>query len=144
MTLSDDLDDEDGGVGTWTTWSTEHERVRAVALAADQPRPAWWVADQAVVSSERATEVLSELVNSGELIRIDEDDGRDTWRADPGWVTSELSDMLRDHDRDGLIDLRDDMEDRLEACDDPTVCRLLEFRLGLLEDELDAPRIGDE
>lgn len=138
---NNDNDDSDNTTDTppeWTSYSTPRDRVKAVAATVERPRAATHISTEAVVAKSDVEPILEDLVADGVLISKEGEDGVTRYRADPGWVREEtLKALRRANSREDLEDMRDEMRDRLDDIADGAQYRLLEFRLGLIEDEID-------
>lgn len=128
----------------WTAYSTDRDRIKAIAVAVERPRTTAWISSESLVAKRDAQPILDDLVNDGVLVKTTGEDGESRYRADPGWVREETLDALRRcNDREDLEDMRDEIHERLSDVQDGARYRLLKFRLGLIEDELDAPHADE-
>lgn len=132
-------DDEAPGVTEWTTWTTDHDRVKAVTVTDGEPRSARGIAEEAVVSPDRTREILNELVEEGVVTKA-ERHGETRFGADRDHMREESIRILQEAtDRDELQELQDDMVERLNEVGDPAHERLIEYRLKIVAEALTLP-----
>lgn len=135
-----DIDDDASGGRTWTTWTTDEERVKAVAVSDQSPRSARGIAEEALVGAERTKEILSELVDEGVVCEVERNDVV-RYGPDREHIRREGVQMLHEADSPGeLEDRRDDLMERLHECGEPAHIMLLEHSLEVVEAALDTPR----
>lgn len=138
---NNDNDDSDNTTDTppeWTSYSTPRDRVKAVAATVERPRASTHISTEAVVAKSDVERILKDLVADGVVKSIENEDGVTRYCADPGWVREETLEALRQcNSQQDLKDMRDEIRDRLTDVKDGAQHRLLEFRLGLIEDEID-------
>lgn len=106
------------GETAWTEHTTPFDRVRAVILAVPKPRSVEYIAEEAAVSVETARNHLESLV---ELAVALEHDGGDQPVYVPDLVYTRfqtLRSLLDAHDRDGLIEIRDELQTQIDTWQD--------------------------
>lgn len=102
------------GVESWKEHTTAFDRVQSVATTVSQPRPVSYIADEAHVAENTARDHLERLVNLTVLLKSDRDDGA-YYSPDPLHTRIQtLRDLLEKHDRNGLIDLKADLQDQID------------------------------
>jgi predicted ArsR family transcriptional regulator len=115
--MTEDTDDKSAdtpGVEAWKEHTTAFDRVRAVAEALSQPRSAPAVAEEAAVAENTARDHLDRLVEMNVLLAV-EREGRTVYAPDPLYTrVRTLRDLLEEHDRDGLLALKAEMQARIE------------------------------
>ena len=75
-------DEERRGVQTWKKHTSAFDRVKSVTMTLTDPRPAPWIAEEAVVSPNTARDHLSRLVDLG-VVTATEDGGIRHYYPDP-------------------------------------------------------------
>ena len=75
-------DEERGGVQTWKKHTSAFDRVKSVTMTLTDPRPAPWIAEEAVVSPNTARDHLGRLVDLG-VVTATEDGGIRHYYPDP-------------------------------------------------------------
>lgn len=106
---------DEPGVDRWKDHQSAFDRVRSVAVTLSKPRPADWIADQAHVAGNTARDHLQRLVEMNVLQEVP-GDGATAYRPDPLYRRMRaLRDLLDGRDRDDLIELRADLQERVEA-----------------------------
>ncbi len=102
------------GIEAWKEHASAFDRVQAIASAVSQPRPASFVADEAHFAENTAREHLEWLVDLNVLLKSDES-GTTLYSPDPLHTRIQtLRDLLENHDRDGLIRLKSDLQSQIE------------------------------
>lgn len=154
------------GVEAWKAQTSAFDRVQSIASTVTQPRSAAYIADEAHVAENTARDHLERLVNLNVLLEHD-GDGATRYAPDPLHTRLQtLRDLLAEHDRDGLIQLKTDLQSRVEAwrdeygADSPTALRrraaesetaaqtrdlrttandweLVQYRLSIVEDAIE-------
>lgn len=103
------------GVDAWVEHTSAFDRVRSIAGGLAQPRSASYMASEAHVAENTARGHLQRLVKLNVLLEHDES-GTTLYAPDPLHTRHQtLRELLTDHDRDGLIELKADMQEQLEA-----------------------------
>ncbi|WP_049927588.1 DUF7342 family protein [Halopiger goleimassiliensis] len=112
------MSEDPPGVNAWTEETSAFDRVRAVAGTLSEPTSAQEIAVEAHVAENTAREHLDRLVEMGILLESTE--GRSTvYSPDPLHTRMQtLRDLLEEHDHDELIELKADMQDRIEQWQD--------------------------
>lgn len=158
--------DPSPGIEVWKQETSAFDRVQSVASTVSQPRPASYIAEQAHVAENTARDHLERLVDLNILLKSDEK-GTTQYSSDPLHTRIQtLRDLLNQHDRNGLIQLKADLQEQIEAwreeygVDSPTSLRnraaetdtaaetrdikqtardweLLEYRLTIVEDAIE-------
>jgi len=106
---------DEPGVERWKEHQSAFDRVRSVAVTLSQPRSADWVAENAHVAGNTARDHLQRLVGMNVLREVP-GDGATRYRPDPLYTRMRaLRDLLDGRDRDDLIDLRADLQERIES-----------------------------
>jgi len=106
---------------TWKEHASAFDRVRAVIMAADEARPAQWVADHARVAESTAREHLTRLAEMGMVTATDREDGTH-YSPDPAYVRfREIRELTSDHDPEELgkfvVELKESLNDIQEMYD---------------------------
>lgn len=102
------------GVEAWKGHTTAFDRVQSVATTVSQPRPVSYIADEAHVSENTARAHLERLVNLNVLLKTERDDGA-LYSPDPLHTRIQtLRDLLEEHDRNGLIELKAELQSQIE------------------------------
>lgn len=103
------------GVDTWKEHASAFDRVRSIASTLSQPRPASHIADEAHVAENTAREHLERLVEMNVLLKSDRK-GAKIYSPDPLHTRMQtLRDLLETHDHDGLIELKAEMQEEIDA-----------------------------
>lgn len=106
---------DEPGVTLWKEHQSAFDRVRSVAVTLSEPRSAGWVAEQAHVAGNTARDHLQRLVEMNVLQEVSRD-GATEYRPDPLYTRMRaLRDLLDERDRDDLITLRADLQERIET-----------------------------
>ncbi len=108
------MTDQNRSVEAWKDRTTPFDRVQSVATTASKPRPVSYIADEAHVAENTARDHLDRRVNLNVLLKTERDDGA-LYSPDPLHTRiQELRDLLDEHDRDGLIDLKIELQSKIE------------------------------
>jgi len=109
------MSDPSPGIAAWKKETSAFDRVQSVASTVSQPRPASYIAEQAHVAENTARDHLERLVGLNILLKSDET-GTTHYSPDPLHTRIQtLRDLLDRHDRNGLIQLKADLQERLEG-----------------------------
>jgi predicted ArsR family transcriptional regulator len=107
--------DEEPGVDLWKEHQSAFDRVRSIAVTLSQPQSADWIAEQANVAGNTARDHLQRLVEMNVLQEVP-GEGATQYRPDPLYTRMRaLRDLLDERDRDDLIELRADLQERIES-----------------------------
>ncbi|UHQ95074.1 DUF7342 family protein [Haloterrigena alkaliphila] len=108
------MTDQSPGVEAWKEHTTAFDRVRSIATTVSKPRPVAYIADEAHVAENTARDHLERLVALNVLLKTERDDGA-FYSPDPLHTRIQtLRDLLEEHDRDGLIDLKIELQSKIE------------------------------
>ena len=108
------MTDQHLGVEAWKEHTTAFDRVQSVGTTVSEPRPASYIADEAHVAENTARDHLERLVNLSVLLKTERDGGT-LYSPDPLHVRIRtVRNLLEEHDRDGLIDLKIELQSRIE------------------------------
>lgn len=108
------MTDQTPGVDAWKEHTTAFDRVQSVATTVSQPRPASYIADEAHVAENTARRHLDRLVTLNVLLKTERDDGA-LYSPDPLHTRIRtLRDLLEEHDRNGLIELKAELQSQIE------------------------------
>ena len=108
------MTDHPPGVEAWKEHTTAFDRVQSVATTVSKPRPVSYIADEAHVAENTARDHLERLVSLNVLLKTEHDDGA-LYSPDPLHTRLQtLRDLLEEHDRDGLIDLKAEAQSKIE------------------------------
>lgn len=108
------MTDQSPGVEAWKEHTTAFDRVQSVATTVSEPRPVSYIAAEAHVAENTARDHLERLVNLNVLLKTELDDGA-LYSPDPLHTRIQtLRDLLEEHDRDGLIDLKIELQSTIE------------------------------
>jgi hypothetical protein len=140
MTIDENEDEnEEPGVGQWTEYTTDRDRVKSIVLTDGEPRSARGIAEAAVVASGPTREILANLVEDGVVTKA-ERNGKTRYAADRDHMHRESIRMLNDAtDREELLELQNDMIERLQGCEEPAHERLIAHRLKIVAEALCLP-----
>lgn len=106
--------DQPPGVEAWKEHTTAFDRVQSVATTVSKPRPVSYIAEEAHVAENTARDHLERLVNLNVLLKTEHDDGA-LYSPDPLHTRIQtLRDLLEEHDRDGLIELKVTVQSKIE------------------------------
>ena len=102
------------GVEAWKEHTTAFDRVQSVGTTVSEPRRASYIADEAHVAENTARDHLERLVDLNVLLKTEGDDGA-LYFPDPLHVRIQtVRDLLEEYDRDGLIDLKIELQSQIE------------------------------
>lgn len=108
------MTDQSPGVEAWKEHTTAFDRVQSVATTVSKPRPVSYIADASHVAENTARDHLERLVSLNVLLKTEHDDGA-LYSPDPLHTRIQtLRDLLEGHDRDGLIELKAEVQDKIE------------------------------
>lgn len=103
------------GVEAWKEHTSAFDRVRSVAETVSQPRSASSIAAEAHVAENTARDHLERLVDMNVLLKRDRD-GTVLYAPDPLHTRMQLlRDLLDSHSHDELVQLKADLQDRIET-----------------------------
>jgi len=103
------------GVQAWKEQTSAFDRVQSIATVVTRPRSAASIADEAHVAENTARDHLDRLVDLNVLLEHDRD-GATLYEPDPLHTRLQtLRDLLAEHDRDSLIQLKAEIQSRIEA-----------------------------
>jgi len=112
------MSDPSAGIVAWKRETSAFDRVQSVASTVSQPRPASHIAEQAHVAENTARDHLERLVDLNILLKSD-DKGTTYYSPDPLHTRIQtLRDLLDRHDRNGLIQLKADLQEQIEGWHD--------------------------
>ena len=110
--------ENDPGIEAWKEHTSAFDRVRSVAETVAQPRSASSIADEALVAENTARSHLERLVEMNVLLKTDRE-GTALYTPDPLYVrVRTLRDLLEEYDHDGLIGLKEDLQERIRTWQD--------------------------
>lgn len=106
---------------TWKEHASAFDRVRAVVMAADEARPAGWIAEHARVAESTARDHLNRLADMGMVTFTNTDEGT-RYGADPAYVRfREIRELTADYDPAELsgfvVDLKDSIAELRDTHD---------------------------
>lgn len=160
------MTDDAPGVDAWVEQTSAFDRVRSVAATLSHPRPVSYIASEAHVAENTARSHLDRLVDMNVLLK-DDQGGTAVYAPDPLHVRMQtLRDLLDEHDHDGLLELKTELQEQVAAwrdendVDSPVALReraaesadaaetrrireiasdweLVEYRLGIVEDAIE-------
>lgn len=105
----------DPGTEAWKEHTSAFDRVRSVAQTVSEPRSAPQIAEQALVSENTTREHLERLVEMNVLLASDRE-GHRNYTPDPLHTRLQtLRELLDEYDHDGLVALKEDLQDRIET-----------------------------
>jgi predicted ArsR family transcriptional regulator len=103
---------------TWKEHASAFDRVRAVVMAADEARPASWIAEHARVAESTARDHLTRLAEMGMVTGTNRDDGT-RYRPDPAYVRfREIRELTADYDPDELSDFVVELQESIQGLRD--------------------------
>ena len=109
---------DSAGVEAWKEQTTAFDRTQSVASAVSQPQPASHIAAEAHVAENTARDHLERLVELNVLLKSDKD-GTALYGPDPLHTRIQmLRDLLDEHDRDSLIQLKSALQAQIEDWQD--------------------------
>jgi hypothetical protein len=112
--MTDNKPNDAPGVEAWKQQTTAFDRVRAVAESLSRPQSAPAVAEEAAVAENTARDHLDRLVEMNTLLAV-ERGGRTLYAPDPLYTRAQtLRDLLERHDRDGLLELKAEMQEHVQ------------------------------
>lgn len=98
---------------TWKEHASAFDRVRAVVMAADEARPASWIAEHARVAESTARDHLDRLAEMG-MVTITNTDGGTQYGPDPAYIRfREIRALTADYDPDELSEFIVDLKDSI-------------------------------
>jgi hypothetical protein len=108
------MGDEAPGVEAWKERTSAFDRVRSVAGAVSRPRPVSYIATEAHVAENTARDHLERLVDMNVLLKRDME-GTAVYEPDPLHTRVQtLRDLLNEYDHDGLVQLKAELQERVE------------------------------
>lgn len=108
------MSDPAPGIEAWKVHTSAFDRVQSIASDVSQPRPASYIADEAHVAENTTRDHLERLVDLNVLLKNDRE-GTTLYSPDPLHVRMQtLRDLLEQHDRDELIQLKAGLQSRIE------------------------------
>lgn len=112
------MSDDAPGIEAWKAQTSAFDRVRSVAETVSQPRTAAYIADEAAVAENTARDHLERLADMNVLLKSDETDPT-TYSPDPLHTRAQLlRELIEEHDHDGLIRLKADLQERIQEWSD--------------------------
>lgn len=106
---------DEPGVERWKEHQSAFDRVRSVAVPLSEPKSADWIAEHAHVAGNTARDHLQRLVEMNVLQTVT-GDGATRYSPDPLYTRMQaLRDLLDGRDRDDLLRLRADLQERVET-----------------------------
>jgi predicted ArsR family transcriptional regulator len=109
------MHDDQPGIDAWKRETSAFDRVRSIASPVSQPRSASYIADEAHVAENTAREHLERLVDMNVLLKS-EQGGASTYSPDPLHTRLQtLRDLIEEHDHDGLIRLKAELQERIQG-----------------------------
>ena len=103
------------GVDAWKEQTSAFDRVQSVSDTVSRPRSASYIAEEACVAENTARDHLERLVDMNVLLKSVHE-GTTMYSPDPLHTRMQaLRELLDTHDHDGLIELKAEMQDRLET-----------------------------
>jgi len=124
------------GEVAWVEHTTAFDRVQSIASTVSKPRTVQHIADEARVGEITAREYLERLSDLNVLLKS-EQDGTPVYSPDPLHTrVQSLRELLENHTRDGLIQLKAELQSQLED-GSMRELELVEYRLSLVNDAID-------
>jgi len=124
------------GIDVWIEHTTPDERVRTVSETVSVPRTPAWIAEVAAVDETTARDVLSRLAAEGTLSMTVSKGEQRYAPAEEHKREREVQELLAGNDRDDLVQLRDNLRSSRDDSDPVHRRRLIEYRIGLVEDAI--------
>lgn len=110
-----DMVDDASGLEAWKEHTSAFDRVRSIAGSVSQPEPASTIASDAHVAENTARQHLERLVEMNVLLKRDRE-GTAIYAPDPLHTRLQtLRDLLDAHDHDGLIRLKAELQEEIDA-----------------------------
>lgn len=102
------------GTAAWKEQTSAFDRIQRVALTVSKPRPAAWIAEEALVAENTARTHLQRLTDLN-VLTADTAGDATTYYPDPVYVrTREVRSLVDDHDQNELTDLAADLKADIE------------------------------
>lgn len=102
------------GTNQWKQYRSAFDQVRSIIATVSEPKSADWVAEQAHLTENTTRDHLQRLVEIN-VIQIIPGETATQYVSDPLYTRIQaLHDLLDGHDRDDLIELRGDLQERVE------------------------------
>jgi hypothetical protein len=115
MSMPDETHADGTGIDAWKAHTSAFDRIQSVATTVSQPRSAAQIAADAQVAENTARDHLDRLVGLNVLLTHDQK-GTTLYAPDPLQTRMQtLRDLLDTHDHDGLIQLKAELQDRIDA-----------------------------
>jgi hypothetical protein len=95
-------DENPGGVQSWTETMSARERIRSVALTLSEPRSTNWISDQAETAWSTTNQELEDLVDRGQLRRVDAGESTLYQPDYTRLLFDELRQLIEEHTREQL------------------------------------------
>lgn len=95
-------DEHTGGVQSWTETMSARERIRSVALTLSEPRSTNWISDQAETAWSTTNQELDDLVDRGQLRRVDAGESTLYQPDYTRLLFDELRQLIEEHTREQL------------------------------------------
>jgi hypothetical protein len=103
------------GEETWKAHTTPFDRVQSVVLSVNEPRSVEWIAEEAAVSVGTTETHLESLVEIAVVLEHNAGD-QPLYSPDPLYTQFQtIRSLLNVHDRDGLIEIRNELQTRIDA-----------------------------
>ena len=100
-------------VETWKAHTSAFDRVQAIALTVNQPRPASYIASEAHVAENTARTHFERLADLNVPLKYDAD-GTTRYAPDPlHTLIQAIREILNEHDYNELIDLKMELQEQL-------------------------------
>lgn len=107
--------DDSSGLDAWKAQTSAFDRVRSIAGALSQARPASAIASDAHVAENTARQHLERLVELNVLMKRDHE-GTTVYEPDPLHARLQsIRELLDAHDHDGLIRLKADLQEEIDT-----------------------------
>lgn len=95
-------DEHPGGVQSWTETMSARERIRSVALTLSEPRSTNWISDQAETAWSTTNQELEDLVDRGQLRRVNAGESTLYQPDYTRLLFDELRQLIEEHTREQL------------------------------------------